>query len=240
LVKGETCRGAIDDVETTLRLLTLIDDDAHAVPLSQPGRQARPDLTRRQTSGGIETLCRLIQFGDMIATRVEEVAHLFERHTGGRVVGELLSQPQGHGLGPVGAAPRLAVQRDQRPPDRRHVQREFAQLSRRYVLGPALPQSFAHVRDQPPLLVFREQLNIDAERGVELEQQGHGQRALVLLDLTEIAVGYSQRLRHGGLGQTALFAQPTQANTHEGLAHRLLQLLHKARKNFSNIRKGNA
>ena len=233
-------KGAIDGVEATLRLLPLVDDDAHAVPLSQPGRQPRPDLTRRQTSGVIETLGRLIQFGDMIATRVEEVAHLFERHTGGRVVGELLSQPQGHGFGPVGASPRLAVQRDQRPPNRRHVQRKFAQFSRRYVFGSALPQGFAHIRDQPPLLVFREQLNIDAESGVELEQQRHGQRALVLLDLTEIAIGYSQRLRHRGLGQAALFAQPTQTNTHEGLAHRLLQLLHKVGKDFSNIHNRNA
>jgi hypothetical protein len=115
-----------------------------------------------------------------------------------------------------------AVQREQRARHGGHLRGDLAQLGQGdgFAAG-VVGQRVAHAGDEACLFVFGELLHVDAERAADLQQHGHGERALVLLDLVEVAGRQAQRLRQRHLRQAALGAQLAQAHAHEGLAHRV-------------------
>ena len=69
------------------------------------------------------------------------------------------------------------------------------------------------------LVVFGELLHVHAQRLADFEQHGHGERALVLFDLVQVAGRDAQRVRQSCLRQAALGAQTAQLQAHEGFFH---------------------
>jgi hypothetical protein len=80
-------------------------------------------------------------------------------------------------------------------------------------------QRFLEAGHQARLVVFRELLDVDAQRAVQLEQHRHGQRPLVLLQLVQVAGRQPQRVRQGDLRHAALGTQRTQTHAHECFLH---------------------
>jgi hypothetical protein len=112
------------------------------------------------------------------------------------------------------------VQPDDGAPHGRHAGGDLLQLGARNLLSHArIEERLAQLAHQPRLVLAGEKLHVDAEGGIELQEHGNCQRALVVLDLVEIAQrntdGVGQRL----LGEPALFPQPLQSHTHKQLFH---------------------
>ena len=87
------------------------------------------------------------------------------------------------------------VQRQQRARHSGHACGQLADLCQRHGIARALPahtrrqvsQHLSKAGNQTRLVVVRKPLHIHTEHGVDLEQNGHRERALVLLQLVEVA-----------------------------------------------------
>ena len=109
---------------------------------------------------------------------------------------------------------------DQRLSDRGHAGRQFADLRQWHgFTGLRLGQRIAQIRDQPRLVIVREELHVDAEHRIDLEQHRYGERPLVLLELAEVAGRQAERVGKGRLRHAAFLAQRSQPYPHECLAH---------------------
>ena len=92
---------------------------------------------------------------------------------------------------------------------RGHLRGNFPQLGQGDGVG-RVCQRFAQGGDQARLVVFGELLHVHTQRLADFEQHGHGERALVLLDLVQVTGRDAQRVRQGCLRQAALGAQTAQ------------------------------
>ena len=184
-----------------------------------------------QAPVGSAPLRGVVQLGNVVLAREEEVAHFFIGH--GRVVGRgALAAPVVAQGGQ--AFERLAVplvQRQQRARHGGHASGQLADFGERHSIARALPahtcgqvgQHLAQAGDEARFVVVGEPLHVHAEHGVDLEQHRHGERALVLLQLVQVAGRQVQRTRQRHLGHAALFAQAAQAHAHEGFFHRFFR-----------------
>ena len=160
--------------------------DGDAVAGAQALDQSGVNAARGESSLPVEALGGLIERLDMVVIGVEEFADLLERHARAAALDPLIAELRGHRLVAFGQVALAAVERDQRARDRGHVGGELADLSERDRLG-CFGEAVAQIGDESRFLVFREELDVNAECLVDLEQDGDGERALVLLDLVEIA-----------------------------------------------------
>lgn len=150
-------------------------------------------MARRQRRA--DGLGRGFQFRDMVASVIEPVAHSLE---GGRRGGNLrFGQVPGQQVGALGSFA------------------QFRRRRRRALVG----QRRAQVGDQPRFIGIREKLHVQPEGAVQLQQHRHRQRALVLLDLVEVAWGNPQCARQRRLGHAAFLAQAAQPDAHVAFRH---------------------
>ncbi len=205
-------------------------DDAHAVALLQRPLQARLGCTQRQSQRSRHRLGGPVEFVEMVVAGEEEVAHLFVgqrlrigRPVAGRIA--VFAQLGTHHVEPGLRVAQPAVQRHHVAADRGHVGGQLAHLGQGdRIGGGAVGQRLAQAGEHQRLFVFREGVDVDSERRVQLQQHRHGERPLVVLQLVEVAGRERQRLGQGLLVHAALFPQPAQAHAHEPLlrsvAHR--------------------
>ena len=99
------------------------------------------------------------------------------------------------------------MDRHQRPPYRGHVHGEFPKLDGGdgFAKG-RIRQRLAQIRNQPRLVVFGKNLQVEPERGVERQQHLHRQWPLIILELVEVAQRNPEPLRQSRLGQALLLA----------------------------------
>ncbi|MNS83367.1 hypothetical protein D3C72_1171520 [compost metagenome] len=136
----------------------------------------------------------------MVAMGKEEVAYRLKRHLpegpmhldGNRSLLQLgtpVTQARGQRLQPLGIGQVTLVHGQQCLRQLRQPGCDLAQLRQRHSTFRRRHggHGIAQPGQQARLLVFGELLNVHAQHLVNLEQHRHGERALVLLDLVEIA-----------------------------------------------------
>lgn len=196
---------------------------AHAVGGLQPVQQTGLGRAGRQAPFKGQALGRVVQLGDVVVPGEEEVAHLLVGHGRLRrraraVVAQVLRQR----LQPLARLAPPLVQGEQRTRHGGHVGGQLADLGERHRIARAggghIGHHVAQAGDQARLVVVGKALHVHAEHGVDLEQHGHGERALVLLDLVQVAGRQVERARQRHLGHAALLAQAAQAHAHEGFS----------------------
>ena len=155
----------------------------------------------------------------MVLVREEEITHGLKGQ-GARqcAAAAFVAQAQRQRFQALGGFGIAAVQRQHGARQRGHLRGNFPQLGQGDGLG-RVCQRFAQGGDQARLVVFGELLHVHAQRLADFEQHGHGERALVLLDLVQVAGRDAQRVRQGCLRQAALGAQTAQLQAHEGFFH---------------------
>jgi hypothetical protein len=170
----------------------------------------------------VELLGLLVQQGQVLVARVEELAHFLiglhgrgSRMRGVAAVGVLRDHRQAF----LRRADAL-VQAQQHARGRRQLLGQDAGFRQRHLVAARhVGQGAAQLAQLPRLRVLRELLQVDAESRLQPQQHVHGERPLVVLDLVQIAGRYLERLRQRRLGQAALLAQRLQVRPHESLAH---------------------
>src|SRR5262249_25371434 len=78
-------------------------------------------------------------------------------------------------------------------------------------------ENLAQVGDEPRLLVLDEAREIDLENVADAQQHGQSQRALIVLELVQVAGRDLEQLGQGGLGDRLLLAQPPELVAEEEL-----------------------
>ena len=202
-------------------------DHAHAVLLLQPLQQQAFGAARLHAPLRGAVLGGGVQLGHVVVVGEEIVAHLLVGH-GRRRLAALARALVAPGRGErIKAFERLAVapvQADEGARHGGHAGGQLADLGQRHLLLPRaarrlVGQHLVQTGDQARLLVVGKALHVHAQRGADLEQHRHRQRALVLLDLVQVAGRQAQRARQRHLREAALLAQAAQLHAHEGLAH---------------------
>ncbi|MNV14405.1 hypothetical protein D3C71_1050900 [compost metagenome] len=216
-------------LEHALRLARQVGHIHHAHPVGheQALGQRLIGPAGQQAPVGGTSLGRVVQLGNVVLARKEEVAYFFIGHGWVRGQHALAAAVVAQGRQPLQGLPVPLVERQQRARDGRHTCGQLADLGQRDGIARALPahtrrqvsQHLSKAGDQTRLVVVRKPLHIHTEHGVDLEQNGHRERALVLLQLVEVAGRQVQRPGQRHLGHAALFAQAAQAHTHEGFFH---------------------
>ena len=233
-------------VEVAQGVIGRAGDDADAVACLQTLRQCASHIADGQFGFEGDPFGRLVEFGDVVVFAIEEVAHFLEwrRDRRGRVIGCAILPvvaKAGGKRGRLFQRPTIApVQSDEGAADGGHGIGQFAHVGQgdRFAQR-RIGERFPEIGDEAGFVVFGEQLHIDAEGGVEFEQDRNSERALIVLDLVEIA----ERQADGGgerlLGHLPLLAQPLEPHADEGLLHgnlRASQTLQILMQVFANLR----
>ena len=162
-----------------------------------------------------EAFRRLVQWADVVVAVVEIVPHLlvWELRAGKAVAfltaGFAVGQAVGQRLHPLVQLLIGLMQAEHPARQFRAGAHHAAQLAQgqRRPGEERVGQRLAQVGDQPAVLVLQEGGQFQLEGGGDPHQHRQGQRALVVLQLVEIAGGKLQRLGQRRLGQAALLAQ---------------------------------
>ena len=144
-----------------------------------------------------------VKLVDIVVDEVEEVAHLLV----GRRLGRAAGAPQGgvEACEPLAAAAVGLVAGDQRVRQPRRVLGDELQFlqARRVGLEQRVRQRLRQRREQPVVLADRELRDVEPELVGERQQHRCGDRALVVLDLVQIAGGNADALGELALRRAA-------------------------------------
>ena len=157
---------------------------------------------------------RLVQRADVVVAIVEIVPHLLvgKLRAGEAVALFAVGQAVGQRLHPLMQL-LIGLMQAEHPAGQfragAHHAAQFARGQRR-ADEQRIGQRLAQVGDQPAVLVLQEGGQFQLEDGGDPHQHRQGQRALVVLQLVEIAGRKLQCLGQRRLGQSALFAQAAQ------------------------------
>ena len=164
--------------------------DANAVRVFQPFFQPFCRLNGAHVPLPRKLFGQFVEFGDVVVAGVEKIAHFLERHELGRAQFAAVDAQTGR----PGFFAFLIVASAFRQPQQGarhcwHVRRQFADFGQRdgFFVFRLFVQQFAQIGDVARFVDFRKTLHINAQHGIEFEQHRHGQRALVALQLVQIA-----------------------------------------------------
>ena len=200
--------------------------DAHldAVPVGQPGSRRRGEALRLGVQLGGQRLAGLVQIGEEVALALDIVAHPVrwrQRQTGVALLGP-------RGLTEFGEAPAVGV-RPVKPHDRvgdarrclghlRHLVARHRQVAKQRI-----GEHLGEIARVGRLLVGREAADIDVVRLGQAQQHLGRDRALIALQIVQIAWADAEILRHAGLGEALVTAQPPQPRPQKQLAFERLR-----------------
>jgi hypothetical protein len=157
----------------------------------------------------------------VVAVVVDEVEDLVVgEHRQPLALRQPRAQPDRQLLRPAPGVAGAAVQRDHRASERRESRHQLADLGRRHRLPHArrrVAQGGVQVGDQPGALVLRQRVGVEPDRRVQPQQHRHRERALVALDLVEVARRDAGQPGQRRLRQPALLACPPHLRADEHL-----------------------